>query len=418
MSTTSLPAAHNRIERIAQGLLIFSPICMILGRAPLEVALSSIALLFVIQSIITKKTDWLRVRWVQVAFALWAYLWLRNLFVSDETLRAVTSGLVWIRYPLFSAALAYWLLRDARMQRALLLSLTAMMLFFIIDGFFQYQTGIDFLGREALKYKYHLRLTGPFSTPRLGISMAWLFLPVVAYWLVKNPFNISKHKHVMALGFYILIMGMVFISNDRMAFIFSLFGSGLLWAFSPCLRKTLFFCAALSSMLIGVTMISDSAFFDRQFSQTGKEIVAFSQGSYGKSFAEGWQLTKMHPFFGVGGKQYARACRAEIKLQTPSAFCGLHPHNFYLDWSAEYGFIGVSGMLALILIWFNMARTHWRFIRKDALSAALLVTLIIHFWPAAVVTSQFTLWSAYPQFLVIGWFIAHLAQLTQTETQT
>lgn len=404
--TPSRPA--NYLTAIATWLVILSPVLVIAGRAPTDIGLSLVAILFLAHSALTRNGSWLRERWVQVALVLTAYMCARNLMLADPD-KAFTHSLVWIRFPVFAAALAYWILPDETVRKKFIYSLTAMLVFLAADGAFQYITGTDIFGRETVYYQLASRLTGPFSSPRLGLTMAWLFLPAVLFWLSVTARDVRSKHFAASVLFYVSMLVIIFISAERMAFIFSAFSSALAFLLLRRLRPVLFGVGILSILIIAALAVYQPGLVGRQYGQTSHEVTNFTQGSYGKSFAEGWQLTMNHPFFGVGGKHYSKACDHEIKANDATAFCGLHPHNFYLDWFAEYGFIGAGLMIALIALWFARAFCHWRVILSDTVLTALFIMLIIRFWPLAAVTSQFTVWSAYPQWLVVGWFLAQLA---------
>lgn len=398
------------LHPIARFLLALSPILLIVGRAPLEIAIASIGLLFLAHSLKSKHYDWLKTPWVKAALLLWVYICLRNVFVEEETLKSVLSGASWVRYPLFGAALAFWILPDKKAQSMLVKGLAAGLSFLLFDGFYQYITGADILGHAAWQSAYHTRLTGPFSFPRLGIITCWLFFPITA-WLLKNAMHKGLGQKLLAAAFYLSAIAIIFLSGDRMAFIFAAFGSGLLFLIVPQTRKLLLMFGMGVGLLIAIIATYDPTAFQRQIGQTTTAIDQFSksQGSaYASSFETAWGLTLNHPLFGVGGKQYQTSCQQEMQSNNPDAFCGLHPHNFYLDWLAEYGFIGMGFMLWILFHWLRPAFTHWQAIKTDIVAAALLVTLIIRFWPIASVTSQVTLWSGFPQFLMVGWFIAYL----------
>lgn len=406
MNTASrLPST---LHYIAQWLVILSPLLMVAGRAPTDIGLSLVAILFIAHSAVTCSTAWLRECWVQVALALCAYMCLRNLLL-DTPWEAFGHSLAWLRYPVYGAALAYWILPETSVRKKLVYCFTGVLIFLGLDGLWQFHSGADIFGRTSVYYELAPRLTGPFSSPRLGITMAWVFLPVAMYWLNATAGNMRSRAFAAAVLFYCSMIGVIFFSAERMAFIFAIFGSGLAFLVIRHLRRQLFITGLFALLVVALFALYNPGLIARQFGQTNSEVTNFTEGSYGKSFAEGWQLTLSNPAIGIGGKHYQQACRDIIQKADPTAFCGMHPHNFYLDWLSEYGVIGAGMMVAMILLWFNHGFAHWQLVRGDALIGALFIMLIVRFWPIASVTSQFTVWSAYPQWLVTGWFLAAIA---------
>ena len=392
----------------AQWLVIASPLIMIAGRAPTDIGLSLVALLFIAHSAITKDGSWLRERWVQIALTLCAFMCARNLLLDDWA-SALGHSLAWLRFPMFAAALAYWILPDETVRRRLIYCFTGVLIFLLLDGFWQYHNRYDIFGRDWMPYPNNVRLTGPFSSPRLGISIAWVFLPVAMYWVSKTAHRIRSWHFAAAMAFYCGMLAIIFASGERMAFLFSALASLLAFAIIRPLRVPLLATGVVGAVVLGALTLYDPALIGRQMGQTGEEIGKFADGAYGKSFLEGWELALAHPLLGVGSKHYMTACENEIRPIDPEAFCGLHPHNFYLDWLAHFGFTGMALMFAIILCFFAKAFTNWRFVQNDAVLGALFIMLIIRFWPLASVTSQFTVWSGHPQWLIMGWFLAALA---------
>lgn len=404
----------HQLNRIASWLVILSPLLLIAGRAPVDLGVSLVAVLFLAHSAMMRDGAWLRERWVQIAFALVAYMCARNLLLEDPG-KGFGHGLAWIRFPIYAAALAYWVLPDASVRRRLIYCLTGVLIFLAADGILQYITGTDLFGRKTFYYELAPRLTGPFSDPRLGLMMAWLFLPAAIYLLSITAGQPRSARFMGAALFYCAMLTVIFISAERMAFIFSAFGSLLAFLLLRGLRLQLFVVSIISISMIAACAYEQPGLIGRQYGQTHHEITNFEEGSYGQSFDAGWQLFTLHPVLGVGGKQYQKQCESEVLPTKPDAFCGIHPHNFYLDWLAGYGAIGAGLMLAMIAIWFTKAGRNWQLVRGDAVLGALFIMLIIRFWPIASVPSQFTIWSAYPQWLIVGWFLAQLAASKQAK---
>lgn len=394
------------LHALASWLVIASPVLFVAGRVPADISLSLVAILFLVRSFIIKDWQWLCERWVQLALALTVFMCVRNLWLEDAV-KSVAYSAVWVRFPVFAAALAYWLLPDEKLSIYLRYSLTAVLVFLVADGALQYITGEDVFGRRSIMRDLGLRLTGPFSSPRLGISIVWLCFPALLYALGSAA---SKKQHIIAALFYVAVMASIFITGERMAFLFAGFGSLMAVIILKKLRLQLF-VIGLASLLAGVALvIVDPAIMERQLGQTFGEIDKISDGAgaYSAGFKEGWQLTLKHPLLGVGAKRYESSCLEEIKSENPLAFCGMHPHHFYLDWLAFYGFGACALMLWMIVLWMREGMRHYAVVQANALLAGLFITLVIRFWPLATVTTQFTIWSAYPQWLMVGWFLATL----------
>ena len=97
--------------------------------------------------------------------------------------------------------------------------------------------------------------------------------------------------------------------------------------------------------------------------KTLAEIKDYSNSAYGSLPLTAFKMFKTHPIFGIGLKNYRVACQKDEFLSeghlgtgygvSPwkghynqelkkrfEATCSSHPHNLYLTWLAETGFIG------------------------------------------------------------------------------
>ena len=394
---------------IAAWLTLLTPLLLLTGKAPGDIAISLIACCFVAHSIHTRNAQWLQHTWVRVLIMLWVYMCINSLF-AENIATALGRSAAWLRYPVGAVALAYWLLPHAILRKTLVGSLSIALAFLLFDGFFQYVAHVDLVGRAMLDYGQHFRLTGPFSAPRIGITMVWLILPAASVWL--HTAHTNRWRRMAGIALMALTMLLIYISGERMAFIFMLFAAGLWCIFCPALRVRMLQAVALAGCLIVALTSIDSRLSHRQVDATGDEIAGFGASPYGKAWKSATAVIAEHPLFGVGAKQFQSACYAQhhITEATPltDITCPMHAHNFYLEWLVEYGVVGLSLFLVCCWQWVRLAWKHRHIIRISPLLSALLITLIIRFWPLASTASQFVAWSAVPLWLMVGWLIAEL----------
>ena len=103
---------------------------------------------------------------------------------------------------------------------------------------------------------------------------------------------------------------------------------------------------------------------------------------YFKLYQSGFSVFKNYPFFGVGNKNYRlETCQ---KIQKHNYMCNTHPHQIYLEFLAEHGFIGIS---ILLFILFNLVFAKVRIILQSRNYIQIgcfifLLTLFIPFLPS------------------------------------
>ena len=66
----------NRIslKKISLFFLILLPFAIIIGQAPSDIIVSSISILFLVNSLIQKDWSWIKTKWIRRIFFLWIYL--------------------------------------------------------------------------------------------------------------------------------------------------------------------------------------------------------------------------------------------------------------------------------------------------------------------------------------------------------
>ncbi|HKK13765.1 MAG TPA: O-antigen ligase family protein [Gammaproteobacteria bacterium] len=375
---------------------------LVLGRAGADVGLSLAAILFLVHSAGTGDWGWVRRPWFRVAFVLW--LWL--LFTSNfafAVASAYSQAGTWMRFLVFAAAAEHWLL-DERWMRRLLVVTSVTVLFVAADAVLQYLSGFDvFMHPWFNPY----RLTGPFNDPKVGVYMARLLFPGLLGLWAWGAYRARRRWFAVILG--LLAATAVFLSGERMAFIFVLFGlflTALAWF---GVRRA----AVLA--LVGAAVLSAMFFagrgneaIQRQFVSTAQEFAGVWNSPYGHLWRSGVKVGSARPLTGVGMHNFRVACSIP-GIGMPPSFdyrCNLHPHNMYIEWFSESGIPGLLGFVTLVGVWL---RRVWRAGRRSGWPGWLLgpaVGVFVYLWPLAPTHGFFSNWNAVTFWLLLGWALA------------
>ena len=82
----------------------------------------------------------------------------------------------------------------------------------------QHQELTDIIGRAIVQHEHMFRLTGPFSSPRIGITLVWVFLPVACWLLARGErMNLRMVGGLLTMA---ATMVLVYVSGERMATLF------------------------------------------------------------------------------------------------------------------------------------------------------------------------------------------------------
>lgn len=383
-------------------LTLLLPLLMVTGPAPADIAVSLVAVLFLVHSWITRDWQWLRTPWLQWLLALWAYMCVRNLFLDDGGMGALRA-LSWLRFPVFVSALIGWVLPSEVTRERLWNCLVVAVLLLVVDSFWQYFHHVDIVGRHVTDSG---RLTGPFSNPRVGITITWLLFPMLA--ALYNRYDRSN-KYLLAVGtFAAATVVTVYITGERTALLLLLAGLGLMFITHRTALRTLPLVSAIALLAISILSHTNQALVQRQVGETQKEVGGFWQGVYGQTWIMALHIGEAHPIFGVGSKQFQTECKKPIYGPTDktslSMRCPMHSHNHYLELLVEYGAIGVLLFLGFLASWYRVILMHWRNWYQSGLAIGLFISTGIWLWPISITPSQFVPWAAIPFWLFMGWF--------------
>lgn len=403
----------------ARWLAVLFPATLLAGPAVAEILGILIAVLFLVHTFRERDFGWLRARWVQLLLALCAVLTLSQLFAIDP-LDGLKRGILYIRFPLLAAALAFWVLRDEATQRRVLLVLLLSVIALALDMLLQLLTGSDLFGRTYHQMIGFVRLTGPFSGPRPGITLVWIAFPAIFYAidLVRRRAKPGSAKVVGYLACALLIglvLAMIHASGERMALCYALFGLALAVLLARPVRW--FFLAMVAVMLFAFTvgMIRDPQIIDRQVTRAAHEIANFDQSIYGRVWISAWRIAQDHPLTGVGIKQFRTVCPDPVYgsalLDAPAHRCAMHPHNFYVELLVETGAISLLLFLAVVASWLGMCWLRRRAVTSDLILCGLVITLLIRVWPLASTPSHFVPWFASPMWFFTGFLLAALSMV-------
>jgi O-antigen ligase len=388
------------LRSIAEPIAVVSPIALIVSAQ--EAVMTTLSLLFLLQSWRSRDFSWARQGWFAALLILWIYSVART--VADHpTATGVLQALQWIHLPLYAAALATWILPDEKARNRLLLAATATLTFYALDCLLQYFLGIDIIGRRI----WESRLTSVFGKPGVGIEIAWLMLPpLLGLW------QMSYRAFAVIFGFLCSVA--VLLSGDRMGLLIVVGYAFAMALLAPRLRKPLLIGLPVACLCLGLLLFFNPALYHRQVETTAQVVGHLAQSHYGIIFNSALDIARDHPFFGVGMHNYQALCAQDRygpllvgAEQLPR--CPGHPHNVYLEWLVNFGLFGLTLFLVFVALTFRrLFRAVWEN-REDLVFLGLVASLVLRFLPVGAGTSFFSSWSAEPLFLTLGWSFAVIA---------
>lgn len=390
------PLRFPNLLTLAGWLTVAIPPSILIGKAPPDIGLSAVAVLFLIEMIRCRDVSWLRKPWILFLLMAWGYSVIRTSFVG---LNADAAG--WVRFVLFAAALGHWILPHEIWRKRLALSAIGTTLFLALDAIFQFFAGYNITGRPKLGD----RLTSVFRMPKVGLNLSWFFAPLLA-WVWKE-----KGKG-QALGYGLIVFTAILLSGDRFAFLYTLSTLMLLSLCEPKLRRpALWGWGGVLAILAGAMMLFPDV-RARQLDSIVQTITHLPETHYGLIWASALDIFKSHFFFGVGAEHYRTVCPdpaygpALVGPMNDLTRCVMHPHHLYLEWAAELGLAGLGLFIGFIFVAGHQIFARLRQQAGQTVLLALGLSLAMRLFPLASSPSFYIAWAAMPFWLYLGWAMA------------
>ena len=388
------------LEKIKNYFPYLLPLLLIFSRAVADTTIVIISILFLYYSFKQIGWGWVKQKWFLFAIFFSAYCLTINSALSIDSAETFAYAFFFLRWPIFSMALAYWILSDLKSLKKFLISLTLLLLFIIFDTWWQFFFDQDIFGFE--KYSGN-RLTGPFKgNPEVGTWLAKLILLPPLLLILYDKYKLQIHQNYFTYAFFIIstiVFLTIFITGERMQLLLIL-SSILIFVFGLISEK-IFSLKKISLLLI--LSISIILFFainfpettQRAFFSTIEKIINWRSSDYGLVWQSAYDVWMQSPLFGVGLHKYREACvnlgiYGTSHMNAIGSGVCFHPHNISLQLLSE---TGIFGFIIFYLMVFYLAISSLKKYLKNSLWLPLALTFNIIFTcflPIASSTSFFS----------------------------
>jgi O-antigen ligase len=292
---------------------------------------------------------------------LFLYLIVRSTF-SIDPIFSLKSTLFYFRFYLFSICLYFLIQKDLDHIKLLYWTLLFIIIFVVLDTFYQYFFNKDFFGFV----RPNSRLSGPFGDELIVGSYLAKMTPFL-FALYFYYANTLKFFHIVLLG---LIFILVFLSGERTAFFYIVVFFTILFFFYKknnlkiLLLKLLFLLILISLSVVisnkdvknrminsticsmNLSLLNSKVCSPNKNLKDSNRVIIFSK-SYEGHYLSAYKMFKNNLYFGVGPKLFRFYCDKEKYYNKHS--CTTHPHNTLLQILAEIGIIGFIFYLTAII---------------------------------------------------------------------
>ena len=397
-------------------LLIIIPIALITGPALPDILLSTIALYFLVKSLLLKLWHYYH-NPIVIGFLLFSgYGILRSLF-SEMPLESLTreGSMFYFRYIFFAMGVWYLLDNNKYLPKFLLIVLVACVTLVCIDGFYQYIFDVNFFGNPKFTEG---RLTGLMGDePIIGRYISYISLFTFA--LIYQNFHKTKKMLSFSLIFILTCTVLVFLSGERAPFLYLVFFIFLTFIFIPNFRiynlVGIFISIIIVFSFIQIKPEAKTRMIDYtiiQINETRFPILPFSNHHI-EHVSSAYKMFLENPIFGNGTNTFSYFCE-DLKYKISETSCSSHPHNYYIQLLSELGLVGISFLLSLFLycsykLFKVFSYLHIRN-RDNSVNVDFLIypiVLFIYWWPLIPHMSFYNNWNNVMLMLPLGFFFKY-----------
>jgi len=343
---------------------------------------------------------------------------------SEDISLSIKSSLFYFRIGVFSCFVWYLIDKDKSVLTyfyyALILCFSAL----IIDGYFQYFTGVNILGFKI----YATRVSSFFGDELImGSYLSRLFPLLFALFLIKQ----KQKFEIYFIGLlFILVDVLIFMSGERSAFFFLNLSTVFIIILIKEYQKFRLVTFIIAIICILVLSLNSSKLSDRMFKIPAKNMGLIKStnnptiNSDTESTIQATIFTPVHdglirtaynmfkerPLLGHGPKMFRVICKDE-KYAVGTTSCATHPHNFYMQLLAETGIIGFSILSSVLGYVFYSALRQFKsiiFRQKRPLTdyqVCLLAGIFITVWPFSPNGNFFNNWLMIVYSLPVGFYL-------------
>ncbi|WP_417822830.1 O-antigen ligase family protein [Thalassospira lucentensis] len=404
---------EKKLHLAASVLLLCLPIFLLFTRAVADISVVLIAVLFLVQSAVSKNWSWVREKDILILLVIFV---LMNVFVSpfaEHVGKSFGRSLSWLRFVVFYAAVTRWVLTDERTIHRFAIVLLCTLGVAALDAIYQFFSGWSLLSGQPMTG----RLTGPLDRPNIGMYLSKLGLAALAMTFLLYAGKMSKKPFIVGCCLSPVLLTVVFLSGERAASVLTLLAI-ILILFSLFLtgggaRKISVGLGVLGGIALAILLATSDRIWGR-VEALASVVSDYTDSIYGQLVMMGLRFFGDHPLTGAGMGNYPLVCEDYTALGLTNVPCHPHPHNFYVEWLSDTGLIGTIPFTIF------MAMLYWMGIKvlfgpreTRLLGGLYLGVLVMSLFPFSVTQSLFSNWPAMLAWTSIASAVAALRFATR-----
>lgn len=408
------------INRLVEALVLSIPILLIIGPflSDLVIILCCISIFLIKEKALVKLFR--ENNLIRVFFLFYLYIIFCSLiipFAEGYFIKSFIPSFFYIRFLIFVIVFYYIFHKNRKFSLNLFYILLSILLILFVDINSEY-----FLKKNILGYHFNgVRIQSLFGNEWIVGSYINYIIPlVISLFFInkkKRKFVIFKVKYDENYVFIILLIAvfLVLLTGERSA-LFSILLYSFLFTFFlnfNLKKKIIFIGVIILTFSISLSFLKPT--YERVFKHTLQQLNIYSP-KYKKDhqliFETGLVIYSHNKIFGSGLKGFRNQCKKE-KYYIKGG-CTTHPHNFYIQFLSELGFIGfsflsLSFLILSLIIFFRIKNFYFFSLNKKIFNneiMSILIGLFVYLFPFKTHGSFFNNWLSICFFLQFSLLIA------------
>tara|TARA_B110000037_G_scaffold218771_1_gene282446 strand:+ start:2176 stop:3432 length:1257 start_codon:yes stop_codon:yes gene_type:complete len=398
-------------------LIYLVPLFLISGPFLSDLAITLVSIIFLI-IIFKEKKFYLFNNIFFKLFILFYFYICFNSLVNNQNLDSLRISITYIRFGIFSLAVAYFLSQDLSLLKKILNCLIICFLILILDGIFQYFYGQNLFG---FKLVYPGPRVSSFFEDELvlGSYLSRLFPILFGLYLF---FYKSKKQLYFLLGLSVFTLSLVFLSGERTA-LFLIILTFILMFFLISKNKSFFKKVFYSAAVLSLLLLSFSetlrariidVTIDQMFQSDGTNKTYIFSRQHDEHYTSAIRMFKKNIILGVGVKNFRNFCHKK-EFSISDWTCSPHPHSTYVQLLSEIGILGfVFILMIFILINYKLGLHFIKCLNNkplfNDLEICLLISVYLTLWPIIPSGNFFNNWLSIIYFYPVGLIMWSLSE--------
>lgn len=433
------------LEKTAAYIIFFVPLLIITGPF-LSDSFSVILSLLYIFFIIKKKNINFQLAsnpFILLFIAFWIISVISSL-MSEQKIISLNSSFLYLRFVILIFAIDFFLkLTDEKNLKTFFYFLLFIFLSLFFDSLYQLIVGKNLLGFPIDNQD---KINSFFGDEAVMGSYIIRLLPLVIALYFHFNMDINKKNDFLFSVFLVLMFFLILISGSRS----SLFLSGLLililFISTKRFRNYLIYLFVFLSLILAILFLTNKKFnykiyisvfdpiktifntipvpdkfmlkdnIDLNKLKNKKAIegeFTFFTHVHQSHYKTAHKMFMDKKILGHGPKSFRYSC-SNKKFMFDNFSCSTHPHNFYLQFLAETGFVGflimffIFAMISIILfkklIIFNIKKNQQDFIKNQLPKFFIIVSIFINLWPFIPSGNFYNNWLSVLMIFPIGFY--------------